>query len=183
MEKNLASAITHIYPNLVPFVDFRVVSENGDQKIVEWNTTEAKPTQYQLDTAWNNYVDGINSIDVLKQKKIDELDNACKNAILANFTATLNGIEYGFSYDNEAQNRFNGVGLLFLGGQITSIPWTAYQNGERVRITLTKDDFNVISLAALKHQNDNVSKYSDLFIKVNNATMAYEVTQITWETN
>jgi hypothetical protein len=183
MEKNLASTITYIYPNLVPFVDFRVMSENGVQKIVEWNASEAKPTQYQLDRAWSNYVSGINSIDVIRQKKIDELDNACKNAILANFKATLNGIEYEFTYDNEAQNRFNGIGILFLGGQITSIPWTAYQNGERVRITLTKDDFNVISLAALKHQNDNVSKYSDLFVKVNNTISPDDVNQITWESN
>jgi hypothetical protein len=120
------------------------------------------------------------SLDDLKSKKINELDNACKNAILANFTATLNDVDYEFTYDMPSQSRFNGVGILFINNQITEIPWTAYQNGKRVRITLTKDDFNVLSLAALAHQNDNVIKYSDLYVKVNNATTPDEVNQITW---
>jgi hypothetical protein len=120
------------------------------------------------------------TLDEIKQKKIDELDNDCKNAILANFIATLNGVDYEFTYDMAAQSRFNGVGILFLNNQITQIPWTAYQNGERVRITLTKDDFNIVSLAALAHQNDNVTKYSDLYVQVMNATLTSEVNQILW---
>jgi hypothetical protein len=120
------------------------------------------------------------SLDDLKQIKIDELDNTCKNAILANFTATLNGVDYEFTYDMPSQSRFNGVGVLFLNNLITEVPWTAYQNGERIRITLTKDDFNVISLAALAHQNDNVSKYSELYVQVMNATTVDEINQLVW---
>jgi hypothetical protein len=119
------------------------------------------------------------SLDELKQEKINELDQACKNAILANFTATLNNIDYEFAYDNAAQSRFNGVGILFLNNLITNVEWTAYQNGQRTRISLTKDDFNTLSLAALKHQNDNVTKYSDLYVKVMNAT-ADEIAKIIW---
>jgi hypothetical protein len=120
------------------------------------------------------------SLDDLKQNKIDELDQACKNAILANFTVTLNSVDYEFAYDTESQSRFNGVGVLFLNNLITEVPWTAYQNGERVRITLTKNDFNTISLAALKHQNDNVTKYSNLYVQVMNATSSDEVNQVLW---
>jgi hypothetical protein len=120
------------------------------------------------------------TLDELKQEKINELDQACKNAILSNFTATINSIDYELAYDNAAQSRFNGVGILFLNNLITQVDWTAYQNTERVRITLTKNDFNTISLAALKHQNDNVTKYSDLYVKVMNATTADEVNQIIW---
>lgn len=180
MDKNIALAITYMYPNLIPFVDFKVVSENGNQSIAEWNVTEPEPTQDRLDDAWMHYLASLNPLDDLKKEKINELDNACKNAILENFTATLNGTEYEFTYDSASQSQFNGVGVLFLGGQITQVDWTAYQNNERVRITLTKDDFNTISLAALKHQTDNVSKYSDLYNKVMNATTEDEVNQITW---
>jgi hypothetical protein len=120
------------------------------------------------------------SLDDIKQKKIDELDNACSDAILANFTATINGVDYEFANDMKAQSRFNGTGILFINNLITEVPWTAYQNGIRTRITLTKDDFNTISLAALKHQNDNITKYSNLYVQVMNATLTSEINQIKW---
>jgi hypothetical protein len=180
VDKNIALAITYMYPNLIPFVDFKVVSENGNQSIAEWNVTEPEPTQDRLDDAWMHYLASLNPLDDLKKAKIDELDNECKNAILSNFTATLNGTEYEFNYDSTAQSQFNGVGVLFLGGQITQVDWTAYQNGVRTRITLTKDDFNIVSLAALTHQNTNVSKYNDLYNKVMTATTEDEVNQIKW---
>lgn len=120
------------------------------------------------------------SSDELKQEKIDELDQACKNAILSNFKATLNGTEYEFTYDMSAQSQFNGVGILFLGNQITEVTWTVYQNGQRVRINLTKEDFDTVSFAALAHQNDNVTKYSDLYNQVMAATTADEISKITW---
>lgn len=121
------------------------------------------------------------SLDELKQEKLNELDQACKNAILANFTATLNGTDYQFAYDNAAQSRFNGVGILFLNNLITQVDWTAYQNGTRTRITLTKDDFNTISLAALKHQNDNVSKYNQLLQDVTKAQSSTDLSNIVWK--
>jgi hypothetical protein len=129
--------------------------------------------------------DELNSIlgytlDDLKQKKINELDEACKNAILGNFIVTLNETDYEFTYDMASQSRFNGVGILFINNLITEVPWTAYQNGERVRVTLTKDDFNTISLAALAHQNDNVTKYSNLYVQVMNANTSDELNQIKW---
>lgn len=180
MDKNIALAINQIYPNLIPFVDFKVMSENNKQFIVEWNNSEKQPTNAELDVAWVNYLATLDSLEDVKQNKIKELDEACKNAILANFTATLNGTDYEFGYDYDAQSQFNGVGVLFLNNLITEVDWTAYQKGERVRITLTKDDFNIISLAALKHQNDNVTKYSELYVKVMNATTEYEVDQFIW---
>lgn len=121
------------------------------------------------------------SLNELRQAKTDELDQACKNAILSNFTATLNGVDYEFTYDATSQSRFNGTGVLFLGNLITEVPWTAYQNGQRIRINLTKDDFNVISLAALKHQTDNVVKYNDLILNhVNVAQSADDLSKIVW---
>lgn len=126
-----------------------------------------------------NSILGLSLVD-LKQQKINELDQACKNAILANFTATLNNIDYEFAYDDRAQSRFNGVGILFLNNLIANVEWTAYQNGQRTRISLTKDDFNTLSLAALKHQNDNITKYSDLYVKVNNVTTEDELNKIQW---
>jgi hypothetical protein len=120
------------------------------------------------------------SLDEVKKEKIEELDLACKNAILSNFIVTLNGINYEFAYDDKAQIRFTGVGVLFLGNKITNIDWTAYLDGKRVRITLTKSDFDIVSLTALKHQDDNIKKFSNLYDQVTVATTADAVNQIVW---
>jgi hypothetical protein len=164
-----------LYPNAKVFDDFELMDNGNGAYISKWNLNVPKPTIEQL----NGLFDEVD-LKQIKQKKIDDLDQSCKNAILDNFTATLNGVDYEFAYDSDSQNRFNGVGILFLGNQITEVTWTAYQNGQRVRINLTKDDFNIISLAALKHQNDNVTKYSDLYNKVNDATTVDEINAITW---
>jgi hypothetical protein len=57
MEKSLALAIVKIYPDLVPDKDFVVMNDNLGQWISEWNATDKpKPTDAELDTAWNEYV-------------------------------------------------------------------------------------------------------------------------------
>jgi hypothetical protein len=151
------------------------VFADGHWEITKWKLDVPQPSVDKI-LAASNAID----LDNAKQTKINELDQACKNSILANFTATLNGVDYEFSYDAESQSRFNGLGILFLNNLISEVPWTAYQNGERVRITLTKDDFNTISLAALKHQNDNVTKYSNLYNQAMTAPSTSIISQITW---
>jgi hypothetical protein len=172
---NIVESILYLYPNAKFGTDFSVFYDGRSFKLMAWNIQTPVPNLQDLEQAYND-----SKFNVLKQYKINELDNACKNAILNNFKANLNGVEYEFAYDMPAQSRFNGVGILFLNNLITEVPWTAYQNGERVRITLTKDDFNVVSLAALAHQNDNITKYSNLYIQVMSATTANEVNQIIW---
>jgi hypothetical protein len=173
-------AILYMYPD-ASLSDFEVIRyPNNTWEITKWNINSNIPTGEELEKAYDEYVQNISPLTDLKKAKINELDLACKNAILTNFTATLNNIDYAFAYDMAAQSRFNGVGILFLNSLITQVDWTAYQKGNRVRITLTKEDFNIVSLAALAHQNDNITKYSDLYVKVMNATTADEIAKITW---
>jgi hypothetical protein len=68
----------------------------------------------------------------------------------------------------------------FLGNKIEEIPWTAYQDDIRVRITLSKDDFDTVSIAALNHINSHIVKYNDLLVKVNNSTTINQVQLINW---
>ncbi|WP_431030137.1 hypothetical protein [Lysinibacillus sp. LZ02] len=116
----------------------------------------------------------------IKQEKARELDIACRDTILGRFKAIVDGTEYGFSYDMEAQSRFTGTAVLFLANKITDIEWTAYQNGERVRIVLNSGTFDIVSLAALQHQNANIVKYNQLLQQVNNATTKEQVGAIVW---
>jgi hypothetical protein len=133
------------------------------------------PSSKQLTTVWDEI-----ELENTKKKKYDELENYCETAILGRFKVTLNEIEYEFSYDMEAQSRFNGTGILFLGNKIEEIPWTAYQDDIRVRITLSKDDFDTVSIAALNHINNHIVKYNDLLVKVNNSTTINQVQLINW---
>jgi hypothetical protein len=149
--------------------------DNGEGVFVNvWNSDKPKPTKEELQS-WFNEDDFVK----VKQDKKDELDEACTNTILGRFKVTLNGVEYEFSFDMEAQSRFNGTGILFLGNKITEVPWTAYANGERVRIPLTKDDFDIVSMAALNHQNNNIIRYNQLLLDVDNASKD-ELPLIVW---
>ncbi|MDP4268208.1 MAG: XkdW family protein [Bacteroidota bacterium] len=172
---NIVESILYLYPNAKFGTDFYAIYDGTSFKLIEWRMETPPPSLQELEKAYND-----SKFNVLKQNKINELDNACKNAILNNFTATLNGVDYEFAYDDKAQIRFTGVGVLFLGNKITNIDWTAYLNCQRMRITLSKDDFDSVSLAALKHQDDNIKKYSDLYVQVMSATTADEVNQIVW---
>lgn len=119
-------------------------------------------------------------LEVLKECKTIELNNICNRTILGNFKVIINEIEYEFSYDYEAQSRFNGIGVLFFANKISEIEWTAYENGQRVRITLNQSSFDIVTLAALHHQNYNVTKFNQLLQQVDSSTSKEQIEAITW---
>lgn len=164
-------AIKYKYPHSIENIDFEIRNDGKGEYISKWKLSDPQPTLVQIEEYYLNY---------LKENKLIELDKACESTILARFKVTLNGIEYEFSYDMNSQSRFNGTGVLFLGNKITEVPWTAYVNGERVRLVLNKTDFDVVSMAALYHQNSNIIKYNQLLLDVENATSIPEVNLIKW---
>lgn len=119
-------------------------------------------------------------LEDIKQQKLIELDRQCNETILGRFKSTIGGVEYEFSYDMEAQSRFNGVAVLFLAGKITEMEWTAYVNGERTRIILTQPEFDIVSLAAMNHQATNIAKFNQLLKQVESATTIAEVEAVVW---
>jgi hypothetical protein len=112
--------------------------------------------------------------------KIEELNNKCEETILGRFSVELIDGMYEFGYDEKSQSRFNGVSSLFNGDLITEIEWTAYLNSERQRIILNKDSFNKVAVAALMHCNDNIVKFNELLVRVNNAQTLDELNEIKW---
>jgi hypothetical protein len=115
-----------------------------------------------------------------KQEKIKRLDQQCNSSILNGFTSVVNGIEYGFSYDMEAQSRFNGVASSFVKGYITEIEWTAYLNGVRTAIVLNESDFDIVAKDALAHCNNNIARFREVYALVTNAQTIEEVDSIVW---
>lgn len=119
--------------------------------------------------------------DMLKPQKQVELKTACDTTILTTqFSATIQGTAYNFSYDREAQSNFAGAGYLFQRALITTIDWTAYLNGARTRITINQDDFDIIAGAASQFCQGHVNHYNDLISQLNTAMDPDSVNAITW---
>jgi hypothetical protein len=86
-EKSIALAIMQIYPHLQPGIDFRVVSENGEQWIEEWYSADPKPTLEELDEAWNDYIanppqDPLSPIEQLQKDQADLMFNLMLKGVI-----------------------------------------------------------------------------------------------------
>lgn len=145
-------------------------------ELEEGQILEDREMEFTEENGWRE----VKSLDDIKHEKISELDLACRNTILGQFKASIDDVEYKFSYDMEAQSRFIGMGVLFLANKISEIEWTAYKNGERVRIILNSNTFDIVSLAALQHQNANIVKYNELLQQVSEANTKEQVEAIVW---
>jgi hypothetical protein len=133
------------------------------------------------------YVDGElikNDESVLKMardRKSMELNNACNNSILAGFKHNIGGIEYHFSFDQEAQMNFQGVKEVLSDDIVSEIMWTVRKNGEYTRIPINKAIMNELTIAILLHKDSNISKYRDFLMPlVNSATTVEEINAIKW---
>lgn len=121
-----------------------------------------------------------NSLPQLKQNKLNQLNQACESTILGRFSSTIDGVVYEFSYDMEAQSRFNGMATSFTRGYITEIEWTCYLNGERTSVILSEQQFDVVAKDALNHVNSNIAKFREKFTELDSATLAEQVNSIVW---
>lgn len=124
----------------------------------------------------------IKTLNEVKQEKIDELSQQCKISILGRFKSTINGVDYFFSYDTEAQSNFNKAGRAFDKGMITSIGWTAYDvNNNIIRLTLDATTFEIVFADSLMHINTNIYKFRDVLQpQVESATTIDQVNLIVW---
>lgn len=109
-------------------------------------------------------LDQQKQLDRVKAIKLQELNNACNDAILGRFSAQVNGVSYWFSHDKEAQDNFEMADKNLNNGRITSIPWTCYESEtstDALRITFDKDTFEPVYVAHANVMPTNVSKLRD----------------------
>lgn len=117
-----------------------------------------------------------------KEEKDRELNKACERSILAGFKHTIDGVEYHFSYDMQAQQNFGDSRALLNDGVIPAVPWTVRVNGKYQRITVDKPEMDKITLSVLQHKTNNISKYRDTLLPmVENAQTLEEVNSISWD--
>lgn len=117
-----------------------------------------------------------------KEAKCIELSVLCKANILGRFTVTIDGMQYQFSCDQEAQMNFEKVDRAFEKGRSVEEPWTAYTiEGEVVRLTLTPELFEPVYVAHLEHIRENIVRFRDeLQPQVESATTIEELNNVVW---
>ncbi|MCP3025990.1 DUF4376 domain-containing protein [Halobacillus sp. A5] len=116
-----------------------------------------------------------------KQNKIIELSKACNSAILAGFFHVIDGVEYHFSYDIEAQVNFGDLNEVLKDGIVDEVTWTVRKDGEQIRIPITSEIMKELTVSILMHKQNNISKFRDfLEPQVKDATTIEEVKEITW---
>ena len=116
-----------------------------------------------------------------KAKRIGLLREACKHSILNGFTVDIEGHKYKFSYDVDNQQNFMDTMRLFDNSMIAKIGWNAYLDGEKVRVSLDKSQFESVYLAGVKHKNDMLCTLNDTLIPmVNKAKTDSEISLINW---
>lgn len=172
------------------------VDEN--KRIDGWSSTPLSENSIEIEVEENHpvlmsygkyyYIDGelvenlSGLLEDMKVKKDSELNTACRNAILDGFIHRVNGVDYHFSFDTEAQLNFQGAERLLNGGMTQEILWTVRKDGEYTRIPIDGKIINELVVAILKHKNDNVSKYRDILMPlVESATTIEEVNSISWD--
>lgn len=119
----------------------------------------------------------------LKVKKDLELNASCSKFISSGFNHTVNGIDYRFSFDIEAQLNFQGARDLLNSGILPSIAWTVKRDGVYERIQITKEIMSELTIVMLVHKDKNIKKYREQLLPLlKNAKTVEEVNSITWNT-
>lgn len=175
------------------------ITVNTDGTVEGWGSTPSTmPNEIELDLepdhaflksaprTWQ-YTNGalVKSNDLVlqlaKDGKKKELRRKCREAITSNFTCTVNGVEYTFSYDEDAQRNLLDYFMALANGLKTTIKVNAKQNGQYVRLDADLNTLKSIWKASLDHKDTNLSRLRDtLYVQVDSATTIDDVSNITW---
>jgi hypothetical protein len=169
-----------------------------DNRVEQWSSARSKEDEIELELDDSHEVfysshrlfifsegELIKDSDFIlldaKKRKDEEFNKACNIAILAGFEHTIDGVEYHFSYDIEAQINFGDSRALLVEGVVQSVDWTVQSNGEYTRISVTKEIMDELTLAIFTHKQKQIGKYrGELMPLVNSATTLEEVLSINW---
>ncbi|MEC0264458.1 XkdW family protein [Paenibacillus anseongense] len=177
---NIPQAITHLFPQAVPFTDF-IVQDDSDGNgpyIAQWNLEEPQPTEEELQAAWEAMQPTPESqVASAKLSKTAELNTACNAAILLGFTSTALGANHTYDFDYEAQTNLNTM-LNAIMADLESEPiiWKA----SNMLQPHTIDQFKTLFTDSLTHKTININKYWELKMTVESANSMEGVASISW---
>jgi hypothetical protein len=120
-------------------------------------------------------------LEYAKKEKFDYLNFMCQKEIFGYFKVNINGVEYDFSFDKEAQANFTGTMLFFSTNMIQEVEWTAWKNGIVQRLTLDKNTFLNIATTGFNFKNSRISKLRNVLEpQLNECTTLEEINNINW---
>lgn len=118
----------------------------------------------------------------LKNQKLREMGAACEQDIVGYFKATIDDVEYDFSFDSEAQSNFIGTMTLFTKGLISQIGWTAWKGGKALRLTLNEETFVQLAMLGFEQKDAKIEKLrSTIQARIDASQTIEEVMNIKWE--
>lgn len=127
--------------------------------------------------------DEVYLLEILKKEKGQELNNACSNAIMSGFNHIIDGVEYHFFYDAEAQINLQDMFNMLNTGLKNDAKITVMKNGENIRLEITKGTLSGLMVASFEHKERHLSKYRDELVPlIEQATTLEEIQSITWST-
>jgi hypothetical protein len=125
--------------------------------------------------------DDVYVLEMVKAGKGKELEDACRESILNGFPYTINGVEYHFSYDYEAQGNFRDAKEALLDGSIPEVRWTVRKDGEIHRVLITKEIIVDLCREAMTQKNDKISRLRDfLMLILEGCTTIEDINQLNW---
>lgn len=142
---------------------------------------------FSLPFSWFVYInnalvkDDTHLLDLAKERKNRELNEACNQTILNGFDYTIHESTYHFSFDMEAQLNFQDAESALKNEDLESVNWTVMKDGKYERIAITKEIMDELKRMIFQHKNSNISRYRDFFLpKVSSASNIQEVESISW---
>ncbi|PGQ88276.1 DUF4376 domain-containing protein [Priestia megaterium] len=158
--------------------------EIPDNYVLGWGgDKELFDPMYDFTTGqWVEARDAEYILNLAKQRKDAELNDAANRAIQAGFDHEINGVIYHFSFDTEAQLNYQGAERLLSKGTVTSIDFTVFRDNQYERIPIDAAEMEKLTLTIMMHKNRNIVKYRELLLPlVEEATTIQEVAKITWD--
>ena len=117
-----------------------------------------------------------------KRSKKEVLSKECHDSIVNGFDYAINGIIHHFSYDMEAQTNLQETYQLFQNNVIEEIKWSAKLDGESVRLTFNKFNFEKLFYESVKHKQSMISKLKDeIEPALSTVSTKEELDVISWE--
>lgn len=135
-----------------------------------------------MEKTWKESKPQEEFLQMAKEQKLQELGKECNREILGRFIARVEGVDYEFSNDIEAQMNFDKTDRAFDKGRITEIMWTCYlMDGTQTRVLLNPTNFEAVYMGHLSHVQNNIIKFRDtLQPQVISASTVEEVGNINW---
>lgn len=116
-------------------------------------------------------------LELVKERKIRQLDEACNKAIIAGFQSESTG--HFFRFNLEDQTNFNQMlSLLLYDTTMETVMWKTEDAGV---VQLTREQFLQVVLEAKTHKETNIQKYWNLKAQVQSKMKNSTVDAINWE--